>query len=1036
MKLILKLIFRDAWYHRGRIGLAVLATVAMSCMIVWLVGSIGLMMLRFDQDAENYLGHYQLAMIPSQEPGAVLPTFPGEMRNDKLVMRIDGARQIRNIMGKMENEQDDQAALRRQRSTTGTPVSSPTIIGIDTTESPFELKEGRWFKDDKISSESISSEKEPGAVLPIFEGVMGTAAAASLRPWGDETATPVGVGDSVVCRVGEKETKIKIVGLVEQKLASGGMGGGVNPAVGAVFVSMNTADHLAGTPLAGTPLAGTPRTEHGAPAQYDYYYVRLMDGVNPKKFAETWSRHFASNNVSVRFIDVDQIQEGLNQTRSRGTGGLVGGAASMNSIIIFSTLVSILIVFTALSMGIGERARVFAMLRTVGMSRRRIAMLVFGESVILCLLGWVGGMFAGWCVLQLTVWLQPQIYGHGKWVSLGMQAVTTAGIAALVGSLLSAIVPAWLATRISPLEGMNRGYVQTVRKGWFVFFGVVGAILLTINPIIAYSDGIAKGAELRQFLYTWIGLPTQLLGLALLAPAVILLVEKLFAAPVAKLLSVPKELLASQLSSNLWRTLGTTVALCIGLGVYSFLEICGYSMLVPFTHSKTLPNTLVTFLPKGIPFDKIDDVKTMPGVDSKRFLPIAIDQSMFSQRQSQRFQSNGLSEMQSSAVVFGIDIAEAFEKPADGGKPLIQVDFREGTLDAALEKLKTGGRYCLVPDSFAFRAGVHVGDKLDLVLPEEGRGARGEGRGRPGGPPGGGRGRRPPNEPGAVLPTSEQIVQYEICGVVSINGWLWMNKISGVRKRGYRSGAMLLAPYESVKNDYKLTDAAYFWFDRTLDKSGKPTVSDKDLEISLQNLADRFYGQNPRTGPVVPQRSSDQRERVDSPERELPEAWTAGPSRPMVKVNSREYLTDRVNSRADSVIQAAAKMPLILLAISSFGMMGTIAASIRSRRFELGVLRSLGVTRFGLIRLILAESLLICIAVILLSVGFGVIGGWCFIGLMKYLSVFGGFTSPLTIPVYWLSIGLLTTLGLCTLAAIFPAVAAGRTEPSKLLQER
>jgi putative ABC transport system permease protein len=335
--------------------------------------------------------------------------------------------------------------------------------------------------------------------------------------------------------------------------------------------------------------------------------------------------------------------------------------------------------------------------------------------------------------------------------------------------------------------------------------------------------------------------------------------------------------------------------------------------------------------------------------------------------------ANGLIRMQTSAVVFGIDIDKAFEGP----RPLLELPFQEGIFEAALEKLKSGGRYCLVPDSFAVRAGVHVGDKLELVLP--------------------------PSEPGPVVPPrgakKEKIIEYEICGVVSIHGWLWMNKISGVRKRGYRSGAMLIAPYETVKNDYRLTDAAYFWFDRT------PGVSDTELEESLQNLADSL-------APA-----------------------TVGVSRPMVKVNSRNYLRERVGSRAEQVIQAAAKMPLILLAISSFGMMGTIAASIRSRRFEFGVLRSLGLTRFGLIRLILAEALLIALTAIVVSVGFGVIAGWCFIGLMKYVGGFGGFTSPLTIPVYWLSMGLGGAIVFCLLSAIGPAVVAGRTTPTRLLQE-
>ncbi|MDR3183497.1 MAG: ABC transporter permease [Planctomycetaceae bacterium] len=987
MKLLLKLIFREAWYHRSRISLAVIAAAAMSCMIVWLIGSIDLMMLRFDQDGEHYLGNFHAAMVPQRERSAAPPsagtaapalgTPPAPLfvepkviealKKNDLVMQVSGAVQIRNTMAKYT---DEESVLRRQRAGTGVPMGSPTIIGIDAAEPPFELEDGKWFD----------------ANADEMQGVIGTGAAGSLGIWGEEQA-PVKTGDSVAVRIDQKEFKIKITGTVEQKLGGGfGMpGAGITPAVGAVYVSMKTAEKLR-----------VNTADDKSPLPFQYLYVRLRDGVNVKQFKETWEQYLASESITMKFIAADDIQESLNNQRGRGnTGGLVSGAASLNSVILFTSLVSILIVFTALSMGISERTRVFAMLRTVGMSRRQIAALVFGESIILCLLGWGCGIAAGWFMLQLSVWLQPGAFG-GTSVNFPMTAIITAGTAALIGSLLAAVIPALRGASIQPLEGMNRSYGVSVRKIWFVLFAVIGTLLLTLNPVIVYYEALAKGGELRQFLYTYTGLPSQIAGCVLIAPAAVLLVEKLFAPLIACLLCVRKELLANQLSSNLWRTLGTTIALSIGLGVYSFLEIAGYSMLVPFTHSEKLPDTLAAFLPKGLPLEDIDTVRNLNGVDAKRFLPIALEQPLFEQGQAQQFQTNGMSPMQANAgiVIFGLDIAEAFDK-RENGRPFVDVRFTEGTLGEALQKLKTGGRYCIVPDSFAFRAGLHIGDKVKLLPP--GPGGMGRGNSRP--------------SPLA----SNSSIEYEIAGVVSIPGWLWMAKLSGIRKYGYRSGAMLLAPYETVKNDFRLKDAAYFWFDRTLDASGKPVVSDTDLELALQKLADNRIGA-----------------RDDVPHSSL---TTPLISRPMVKVSSHDYLNDRVNSRADQVIQAAAKMPLILLAVSSIGMMGTIAASVRTRRFELGVLRSLGVTRFGLVRLILAEALLISLTAIVVSLGFGIIGAWCFIGLMKYVSFFGGFVSPLTIPVYYLSAGLIVTITMCLLAAMSPAITAGRTEPAELLRE-
>ena len=951
MKILVKLILREAWHHRSRLSLAVIAAAAMSAMLVWLIGSIGLVILQFDNDGENYLGHYSVAAIPDRVPPEFFPLRGGEhpartktvpqkviddFKANDLVTQVSPAVQIRNVMAKYK---DDESVLRRLRAGHGIPMSSPMIIGIDADVSPFELEEGRWF------SETADGRRQTA------EGVMGTGAAKSLSVWGEKTE-PVRVGDYVSARVGNKEFKIKIVGMVEQKLggAFGPPSASINPAVGAVYVSMKTAAAMM------PPSAET--------MQPQYLYIRLREGANVKQFKETWKTHFAFlAGYDFNFLDADDIQDALDNRQQRGgPGALMGSAASLTAVILFTTLVSVLIVFTALSMGVNERSRSFAMMRTIGMERRHIAALIFGESLILCMLGWLFGLLAGWLVLQATVWLQPGVFGTGKYVSLNWSAIATSGIAALFGSFAAAIVPVWRGIKIQPLEGMNRGYIYKINKTWFYIFGLLGAVLLVVNPFIIYYGINAETSTLRLALYSYLGLPTQILGLVLLTPAVVLFVEKFFSPLIAKLLCVEKNLLKNQLSANLWRTLGTAVALSVGLGMYSFLEISGYSMLVPYVYSDKLPNTLAAILPKGLPLNQIETVKNLNGIDKDNFLPIALEQPLFPPEEVQRLLDCGLSEMQAKAgiVIFGLDIEKAFEEKTAARKRFVDVNLVEGTWDDALAKLNTGGRYCIIPESFAFRARLHIGDKVQLT-------------------------------------GSHNNIEYEVCSIATIPGWLWMAKLSGVRKHGYRSGAMMFAPYETVKNDFKIDDAAYFWFDRV------GNVSDAELESELQKLAENEQG-------------------------------TSSISRPMVKVSSRNYLNNQVGDRADEVIQAAAKIPLILLMISSLAMMGTVAASIRARRFELGVLRCLGITRFGLVRLILAEALLIAVSAVIISTAFGIIGAWCFIGLMRYVAFFGSFISPLTIPWYYLSLGFAATLFLCGLAAVLPAITAGRKQPSDLVK--
>jgi len=96
--------------------------------------------------------------------------------------------------------------------------------------------------------------------------------------------------------------------------------------------------------------------------------------------------------------------------------------------------------------------------------------------------------------------------------------------------------------------------------------------------------------------------------------------------------------------------------------------------------------------------------------------------------------------------------------------------------------------------------------------------------------------------------------------------------------------------------------------------------------------------------------------------------------------------------------------------------------------------RSLGVTRFGLFRLIVAEALLIGVVACVLSLAFGAMAGYCGTGVTRYINLRGGQYTPLVLPWAKLGIGFGIAVGVCVLAALWPAFRTGRTEPLRLLQ--
>ncbi|WP_172682935.1 FtsX-like permease family protein [Verrucomicrobium spinosum] len=124
-----------------------------------------------------------------------------------------------------------------------------------------------------------------------------------------------------------------------------------------------------------------------------------------------------------------------------------------------------------------------------------------------------------------------------------------------------------------------------------------------------------------------------------------------------------------------------------------------------------------------------------------------------------------------------------------------------------------------------------------------------------------------------------------------------------------------------------------------------------------------------------------------------------------------------------------------MLLITSVGVFNTLLASVHARRWDFGILRSVGYTRSLLVRLVVAEGVLIGVVAGGLSLVFGTLSGWCGAGMSRYISFFGGMNTDLVVPWPEVLSSLAAVLLLSSLAALWPAISIGRTKPLHLLQQ-
>lgn len=996
MSIVLRLVLANLRQHPARLLLASAAVIAAACVVVWVTSGYDALLAQFDEFADEYLGRYQLIVVPEVPKRQLMPGGQGAapidpklidlLRQDPAVAALDPLVQSRvkqvtcvgssgrsHVSGRAGWHVPPQHSEGRGVATNHTLRSSgratrssgnatrpgarrplfprvPTLVGTDAAEPPHEMIEGTWL--------------DPARGQPP-QGALGAKAARRLG---------VQAGDEVLVESDAGEFRVKIVGVVAQPSIDAGNRGPRaffapmrGPATNALYVPVALAERI-----------------NGQPATISCVNLALNEGVDAEAFRRRWNARIKQEGFSASVFnpaDVEtDLREGFSAARVRSQAYAATG---------ISLLAALFIILTTLGMGVDERTRQLAVLRAVALSRGQIAAMIAVESLLLAVVGWVGGLAAGWGLLWIAAHARPELSPGG--VSLGPWTVALSGACAVGGALAASILPAWRATRISPLEAMvPRQVARPARLSWIAV--AVGLALVVVNPLLVFVVPLAD--EARYGVYAALGTTSMAIGFVLMAPAAILATERILGPVVAVVMRLDRRLLATQLSSNLWRTLGVTVALSLGLGLFVAIETWGYSMLRPFVPGDWAPDVLVSFTSGGLPEAELENVARTKGVAADRFLPLAVEQPKLADDVTGSRERTSVVR-QDNVILIGLDPRRAL----GGSDPPLDLEFVDGTRQQAIARLARG-RGVIVPDHFARTTGLGIGDRFKLIPPEREKGdwlrgtnERGTGK-----------------NDAATVPVP-LFPEYTIAGVVRLPGWHWMTKFSGLRRRSGRTAAMIFASRENVRRDFALDETNFIWFDLA------PGANVDEVGAALRPIAERHRG---KRQPVNAQGMWPQAARMFGTD---------------VRITTAEDVRGRINSRASSMIWGMCQLPLVTLLVTSLGVAGAVLASVRARRWEMGVLRTVGLTRFALARLILAEAVLIGLVACVLSLGFGVMAGWCGMGISQYVSFFGGLAPSLVVPWATLSLGLAATLALCLAAALWPAIATGRAEPLRLLQE-
>ncbi|MRR57149.1 MAG: FtsX-like permease family protein [Deltaproteobacteria bacterium] len=123
---------------------------------------------------------------------------------------------------------------------------------------------------------------------------------------------------------------------------------------------------------------------------------------------------------------------------------------------------------------------------------------------------------------------------------------------------------------------------------------------------------------------------------------------------------------------------------------------------------------------------------------------------------------------------------------------------------------------------------------------------------------------------------------------------------------------------------------------------------------------------------------------------------------------------------------------IFAIVVGMYLIYNAVSISIVHRRKEIGILRALGTTRGQIMRLFLAETLVISIIASMLGVGLGILFAGSIVGVLgKIVSIWYARTTVTGISLSWLYpvVGILCGIAASLAAAVFPVLAGSRISP-------
>ncbi|PWH16405.1 MAG: hypothetical protein DDG58_09600 [Ardenticatenia bacterium] len=575
------------------------------------------------------------------------------------------------------------------------------------------------------------------------------------------------------------------------------------------------------------------------------------------------------------------------------------------------------LIYNTFTMTIVERTRAIGMLRLVGATQRQIVMLVLIEAAVLGILGSLAGTGFGILLAQgLSRSVATVTNTEIRALRIPLDGVVWSLLTGLGVTLISALLPAWRARSISPLEAL-RSYARPLgaplgRTGW-----LWGCLLILLAYLALYRIPFRPEVQVPIGM---VSVFVLLLGATLVVPITIGPAERTLRPAMRILYGGAGQLGAANMRRAWARTALTVGTLMVGIAMIIGIQTMTHSFELDINHWVQTAIGGDLYVRSPLPMREEFGTRLLSD-------PAVAEVSPITYQQVQRARQGNSDSFSNTILFVGID-------PQTYGR-IASFVFEDSSQDTAqaLKELAQGGRL-LISVTVADRYALQTGDTL-------------------------------------ALETRRGVVQFQVVGVVvdfSSQGYV----VTGSR-----------------------ADLARYFGERTVDQFIVRLKPGYDPRVEAKRLEDH-YGKSRH---IAVETAADFRAKVT-----------------------------RLAAQAFALFDV---LGLTGVVIAALGVVNTLLMNVFERQREIGGLRSLGMTRGQVARMILAES-----------GAMGIIGGvfGMFFGLflarvfLLGVQEIGGYTVRYHLLPQALGVGWAIALIVSQLAALYPAQKAAHVRIVEAIQ--